>query len=99
MTNLLGTIRRRTGGAALIIVLAFVVLLTGLVVAYFNRTITDRQLAKTSFTNTSADILVRSALDIIVGDFKQEISTANAGVQPQSRRIFSRNGAESPIPS
>lgn len=88
MTN---PFRRAPQGAALIIVLAFVVLLTGLVVAYFNRTITDRQLAKSSFTNTSADLLVRSALDIIVGDFKQEIATANAGgatpipanIQPQ----------------
>ncbi len=107
MTNLLGTIRRRTGGAALIIVLAFVVLLTGLVVAYFNRTITDRQLAKTSFTNTSADILVRSALDIIVGDFKQEISTANAGgatpipsnIQPQRSGISNPQLGETPIPN
>jgi hypothetical protein len=60
-------------GAALIIVLAFVVLLTGLVVAYFSRASTDRQLAQSSFNDTDADLLARSALDIVVGDFKQEI--------------------------
>src|ERR1700736_4371181 len=66
-------------GAALIIVLAFVVLLSGLVVAYFARTTVDRQLARSSFDNTVADILARSALDIIVADFKQEIVTGSTG--------------------
>jgi hypothetical protein len=65
-------------GAALIIVLAFVVLLTGLVVAYFSRTATDRQLAQSSFNDTDADLLARSALDIVVGDFKQEIVTGSS---------------------
>jgi hypothetical protein len=60
-------------GAALMIALAFVMLLTGLALAYFTRTSTDRQLAQTSYNDTSADLLARSALDVIVGDFKQEI--------------------------
>jgi len=60
-------------GAALMIVLAMVVLLTGLALAYMSRTTTDRQLAQTSYNDTSADLLARSALDIVVGDFKQEI--------------------------
>ncbi len=60
-------------GAALIIVLAFVVLLTGLVLAYFSRSATDRQVAQSSFNDTDAYLLARSALDIVIGDFKQEI--------------------------
>jgi type II secretory pathway component PulK len=60
-------------GAALMIVLAMVVLLTGVALAYFSRTTTDRQLAQSSYNDTSADLLARSALDIVVGDFKQEI--------------------------
>jgi hypothetical protein len=60
-------------GAALMIVLAFVVLLTGLSLAYFSRTGTDRQLAQSSFHDTNVDLLARSALDIVVSDFKQEI--------------------------
>ena len=60
-------------GAALMIVLAFVVLLTGMALAYFSRTTTDRQLAQSSYTDTSSDLLARSALDIVVNDFKQEL--------------------------
>jgi hypothetical protein len=66
--------------AALIIVLAFVVLLTGLALAYFTRTTTDRQLAQSSYNDTSADSLAHSALDIIVGDFQQEI--VNGSISP-----------------
>jgi hypothetical protein len=64
---------RSSKGAALMIVLAFVVLLTGLALAYFSRATTDRQLAQSSYNDTSADLLAHSALDIVVGDFKQEI--------------------------
>jgi hypothetical protein len=89
-------------GAALIIVLAFVVLATVLVVAHFSRTTTDRQLAQSSFNDTSADLLARSALDITVSDLKQEIannpSVTTANIQP------SRYGAppitdQTPIPN
>ena len=55
------------------IVLALVVLLTGIALAYFSRTTTDRQLAQSSHNDTSADLLARSALDITVSDLKQEI--------------------------
>ena len=60
-------------GAALIIVLAFVVLVTVLGVTYLSRATTDRQLAQSSSHDTSADLLARSALDITVSDLKQEI--------------------------
>ena len=73
-------------GAALIIVLAFVVLVTVLAVAHFSRTTTDRQLAQSSFNDTSADLLARSALDIMVSDLKQEIANnptvTTANIQP-----------------
>jgi hypothetical protein len=73
MKNLLRSRDAASKAAALIIVLAFVVLLTGLSLAYFSSTTTDRQLAHSSYNDTSADLLARSALDIVVGDFKQEI--------------------------
>src|SRR5215471_2669714 len=75
-------------GAALMIVLAFVVLLTGVALAYFNRTTTDRQLAQSSYTDTSSDLLARSALDIVVNDFKQNLhdpinaTVTAANIQP-----------------
>jgi type II secretory pathway pseudopilin PulG len=82
-------LRSRDGaskGAALMIVLALVVLLTGLTLAYFSRAGTDRQLAQSSYNDTSADLLARSALDIVVNDFKQEIinspTVTRANIQP-----------------
>src|SRR5258708_14915943 len=60
-------------GAALMIVLALVVLLTGIALAYFSRTTSDRELAQSSYHDTSSDLLARSALDITVSDLKQEI--------------------------
>jgi hypothetical protein len=73
-------------GAALMIVLAFVVLLTGLALTYFSRSGTDRQLAQSSFSDTTGDLLARSALDIVVNDLKQEIvnnpTVTTANIQP-----------------
>ena len=93
---------RSDQGVALIIVLAFVVLLTGLVIAYFSRTATDRQLAKSSFDDAAADLLARSALDIVVTDFKQEIANGavitNTNVQPQ-RSPTPASGAMPAIPN
>ena len=75
--------------AALIIVLAFVVILTGLAVAYLSRATTDRQLAHTSFHDTDADLLARSALDIVVGDFKQEIVNGSSCTTLSGITIYS----------
>ena len=63
----------RQRGIALVIVLSFVVLLTVAVVAYFSRTISERQVANDSYNGGKTDQLARSALDVIVSDFKQEI--------------------------
>ena len=73
-------------GAALMIVLAIVLLFTGVALAYFSRTTTDRQLAQSSYNDTSADLLARSALDIVINDFKQEIlnnpTVSRTNIQP-----------------
>jgi Putative Ig domain len=77
MKKFLHSRHRASKGAALIIVLAFVVLVTALAVANFSRTTTDRQLAQSSYNDTSADLLARSALDITVSDLKQEVATSS----------------------
>src|SRR5437660_1142921 len=75
-----------TKGVALLIALALVVLLTGLALAYFSRTTNDRQLAQSSYNDTSADLLAQSALDIVANEFKQEIinypTVTRANIQP-----------------
>src|SRR6476646_2626123 len=70
-------------GAALLIVLAFVVLLTVLSVAFFSRAAVDRQVSFSSSNQTKADLLARGALAVTVGDLKQELvagSTISTGV-------------------
>src|SRR5256885_8770816 len=67
--------KRNNQGVALIIVLAFVVLLTGLSLVYFSHTASDRQLSKASFHDTSAELLAHSALDIILSSLKDRKST------------------------
>jgi hypothetical protein len=89
---------RSSKGAALMIVLALVVLLTGIALAYFSRTTTDRQLAQASYNDTSADLFARSALDIVVGSLKQEIlnggtTVRRSNIQPQ------RSGDDASIPN
>jgi type II secretory pathway component PulK len=71
--------------AALIIVLAFVVILTGLAVAYLSRATTDRQLAHTSFHDTAADVVARSVLDSVIGDFRQEIENRPRQINPRHK--------------
>lgn len=64
----------RKRAAALLIVLAFVMLLTGLSVAYMSRTTGDRQVAHSSFNQSNVDQLAQSAMDNIIGDLRQEIT-------------------------
>src|SRR5439155_26450637 len=88
-------------GAALLIVLALVVLATGLGVAYLTRPTTDRHLAQSNYHGTSADLLARSALDITVSDLKQEIAANpvnQAHIQPVRYGVPSVT-APSPIPN
>ncbi|HEX5492136.1 MAG TPA: hypothetical protein VFX07_12815 [Candidatus Udaeobacter sp.] len=76
-------------GAALIIVLAFVVLFAGVGVAYLSRTLSDRQVANSSFSQATADQVAQSAMNNVVGDLRQEISFGSASPAP----TFSANGS------
>jgi len=90
--------RSPNNAAALIIVLAFVVLVTGLALAYFTRTTTDRQLAQSSYNDISADLLARSALDIVVGDFKQEIANGSTATPVSGTTIYVPTDATKMVP-
>ena len=94
----MNTSESRRRGAALIIVLAFVALLAAVVVAYMARSAADRPLAQSGFGSAAAGQLARSALTIIVTDFKQEI--ANAGLPPTETNIVpQRSGNPADIPN
>src|SRR6266536_711380 len=64
----------RERGAALIIVLAFVVLLTGLVIAHLSRVTADRPVAHSSFNQSKADQVAASGMDLVIGGLRQEIT-------------------------
>src|SRR5438046_3194605 len=84
--------------AALIIVLAFLVILSGLVVAYLARTGTDRQLAHGTYNETRADLLARSALDIVVGDLKQELVSGSSVTTVNAIPIYQPSPASNVLP-
>src|SRR5438094_1700498 len=88
----------KKAAAALIIVLAFVVLVTGVTLAYFSRTTSERQMGQSSYNNTSADLLARSALDIVVGDFKQEIVNGSTAISINGTTIYVPASAANVIP-
>jgi hypothetical protein len=91
---------RRERAAALIIVLAFVVLLTGLALAYFSRTTSERPAAQSSFNQAKVDQLAASAVDNIIGDLRQEIINGSASPAPifGSSTLYTPTSAANMIP-
>lgn len=68
---------KRETGAAIVIVLAFVVLLTTIVLAFFSRATDQRQIANSSLGQTRAEILAKGALETVIGDLLQEIAAGS----------------------
>src|SRR5882757_600554 len=89
-------VRSRERGAALLIVLAFAVLLTGLTLAYFSRTTSDRQVAHSSVHQSNVDQLAQSATDNILGDLRQEI--INGSVSPAAGPPYVPTTAANAVP-
>lgn len=65
-------------GFALVVILAFVVLLTVLVLAYFSYSALQRQISSASSNQATVDIFAQGAINTIVSDFKQEIFDGSA---------------------
>jgi hypothetical protein len=98
MDSLPKAISCRDRAAALIIVLAFLVLLSGLVLAYLSRTTTDRQVAHGSFNQSKADQLVASATDSIIGDLRQEIIDGSTAATVNGVTIYRPNVPANMVP-
>src|SRR6266545_4087888 len=99
MNSLLKTVPSRERGAALIIVLAFVVLLTGVAIAYLSRTTSDRQVAHSSFNQSNVDQLVQSAVDNIIGDLRQEIANGSTAiVEADGSTVYIPTAAANMVP-
>ncbi len=87
--------QRNDRGVALVIVLAFLVLLTALVIAFFNRTMTSSRLADSSVNQLQASQLADSATGIILGDLAKEIADGSLPVT-DSGIYFPRTAADFP---
>jgi Tfp pilus assembly protein PilX len=65
-------------GVALVLVLAFVVLLASIIVAFFSRVQSEQQISRASANQTKVKLLADGAVDTIVGDLKQEMAAGAA---------------------
>src|SRR5204862_8051737 len=88
----------RERAAALLIVLAVVVLLTGLSVAYLSRATGDRQVANSSFNQSTVDQVAQSAMDNIIGDLRQEITGGSTTTTVTGVTIYTPTSAPNMVP-
>jgi hypothetical protein len=92
-------VHSRERGAALIIVLALVVLLAGVSIAYLSRATSDRQVADSSFNQSNVDQLAQSAMDSIIGDLRQEIANGStATTQDDGTTVYTPTSAAYMVP-
>ena len=68
----------RSEGAALVIVLAFVVMLLTLLMAYFSRGTLQNQISSASSHIIREDLLAQSAIDTVISDLRQEIAAGSS---------------------
>jgi Tfp pilus assembly protein PilX len=67
-------------GAALVIVLAFIVLLTAVMVIFFTQALSYRMQGNSSFNDFKSSALAQSGLETVVGDLQQEITNGSTAV-------------------
>jgi uncharacterized membrane protein len=68
---------RRRSGTALVIVLALLVLMLGVVLAFFSQSMLQRQVSQSSASQTSVDLFARGAVNTTIGDLIQEITAGS----------------------
>lgn len=74
------SLRHERRGAALIVTLSLIVLITALLLAFFVNSTLNRQLETSSASRVETDILTRSALELIIGDIKKEMLAGSMDV-------------------
>jgi hypothetical protein len=71
-------------GAALIITLACIVILTALILAFLSHTLIENQVSLASADQSSASLFARGAVDSVIGEVKQEIAAGSTMTYPPS---------------
>jgi Tfp pilus assembly protein PilX len=69
---------RSQRGVALVVVMAIVVLMVGVVMAFFSQSLLQRQISKSSASQTSVEMFANGALNTIVNNLQQEIVKGSA---------------------
>ena len=95
MTLLPSTARK---GMALVITLGALVLVTVLVLAFFSRAQLNRQIAFSSTNLAKTDLLARSALDLVVGDLRDEIITNSTATNISGVTVYLPSSATNMLP-
>ncbi|PTX92194.1 hypothetical protein DB346_24960 [Verrucomicrobia bacterium LW23] len=65
-------------GVALVVVLLFVVLLSGIVLAFFARSLSSRKISETNADRIKTELFANGTVESIVGDLRQEIVDGSA---------------------
>ncbi len=90
-------------GVAIVIVLAVIVLLAGMVMAFFSRVSNERTVANSDAGTLKADLLARSALGLVVSDLKQEIiltsSATTVGSGTNTVTLYTPKSASAMMPA
>ena len=80
-------------GVALLIVLAFTVILLGLVLAYFSKITNDRSVSDSSLQQAKADQIATAAMETVIGDLRQEIVSGSTPTTIGSYTIYTPTAA------
>ncbi len=64
---------KKNGGFALVLVLAFVILVLTVALAFFSNSILQRQISTSSANEGKVDLFAQGALETTIGDLKQEV--------------------------
>lgn len=68
---------RSREGSALVIVLALLVLMTGIVLAFFSRAVDQRRVSAVSAADSETRLFADSAAEMVVGDLRQEMAAGS----------------------
>ena len=78
---------RKESGAALVFVLAMLVLVLTVVLAFFSRATLNRQIASSSAANTKVQLISKAAEGFVLDDFQREIKAGSTEVSPTNLSV------------
>lgn len=91
---------RRDHASSLVIILAFVVLLTVLVLAYFSYSSLQRQISQASVNQAAAELFAKGAVNAIIGDLRQEILAGSTNISTNaSHPVYYPTTAATMVPA